>query len=279
MEDPAASSSSLPMPRMLYGTAWKKDDTERLVATAIREGFRGIDTACQPKHYNEPGVGAGIAASLGRQLQRTDLFLQTKFTSVSGQDPERIPYDPQAPLTQQVAQSCEASLRNLRTDYLDSLVLHSPLPSAKQNLQVWQAMESLVAAGSVRQLGISNCYQLRQLETLYESARIKPAVVQNRFYADTQYDRDIRGFCRKQRIAYQSFWTLTANPEVLASRTVTALAAKYGRTPAQVFFRYLAHIGVTPLTGTRSTSHMREDLAIFEFDLTEAERKSMDLFF
>jgi len=279
MEAPTISPPTLLMPGLLYGTAWKKEDTERLVATAIRQGFRGIDTACQPKHYNEPGVGAGIAASVGRQLQRADLFLQTKFTSVSGQDPQRIPYDPRAPLTQQVAQSFEASLRNLRTDYLDSLVLHSPLPSAKQNLEVWQAMESLVAAGGVRQLGISNCYQLRQLETLCESARIKPAVVQNRFYADTQYDRDIRSFCRKQRIAYQSFWTLTANPEVLASRTVTALAAKYGRSPAQVFFRYLTHIEVTPLTGTRSESHMREDLAIFEFELTAAERKSMHLLF
>jgi diketogulonate reductase-like aldo/keto reductase len=268
------------MPAILYGTAWKKDETERLVATAIRQGFRGIDTACQPKHYNEPGVGAGIAKALqGSTLKRADLYLQTKFTHLSGQDPQRIPYDPQAPLSQQVAQSLAASLRNLRTDYLDGLVLHSPLPSAKQNLEVWQAMESLVDSGAVQQLGISNCYQPRQLEALYDSARIKPAVLQNRFYADTRYDRDIRSFCRKQRIRYQSFWTLTANPEILAHRTVTAIAAKYRRTPAQVLFRYLAHVEVTPLTGTRSETHMREDLAIFEFALTDAERQSMELLF
>jgi diketogulonate reductase-like aldo/keto reductase len=280
MEAPITASAGVRMPGILYGTAWKQDETARLVATAIRQGFRGIDTACQPKHYNEPGVGAGIAAALDSgQLKRADLYLQTKFTHLSGQDPQRIPYDPQAPLTQQVAQSFAASLRNLRTDYLDGLVLHSPLPSAKQNLEVWQAMESLVDSGAVRQLGISNCYQPRQLEALYDSARIKPAVLQNRFYADTRYDHDIRSFCRKQRIFYQSFWTLSANPEILAHHTVTAIAAKYRRTAAQILFRYLTQIEVIPLTGTRSETHMREDLAIFEFALSDAERKAMDLLF
>jgi diketogulonate reductase-like aldo/keto reductase len=268
------------MPGIIYGTAWKKDETERLVATAIVAGFRGIDTACQPKHYNEPAVGAGIAVALGSgRLKRADLYLQTKFTSLSGQDPQRIPYDTEAPLTEQVAQSFAASLRNLRTDYLDGLVLHSPLPSAKQNLEVWQAMESLVDSGAVKQLGISNCYRPAQLEALYESARIKPAILQNRFYADTRYDHDIRGFCRRQRVIYQSFWTLSANPEILTHRTVTAIAARYARTAAQVLFRYLTQIEVIPLTGTRSETHMREDLAIFEFSLTDAERQAMDLLF
>jgi len=267
------------IPPILYGTAWKKHDTERLVATALRVGFRGIDTACQPKHYNEPGVGAGLAACLGEQLRREDLYLQTKFTSVSGQDPERIPYDPAATLTQQVGQSFEVSLRNLRTDYLDSMVLHSPLPSAKQTLEVWRAMESLVDSGGVRHLGISNCYQLRQLETLWESARIKPTILQNRFYADTRYDHDIRTYCRRQHITYQSFWTLTANPQILSHRTVTALAQRYERTAAQVLFRYLTQVGVVPLTGTRSQAHMREDLEIFEFELTAAERDAMSSIF
>ena len=63
------------LPALLYGTAWKKDDTARLVTTAIRLGFRGIDTACQPKHYNEPGVGEGIAAALTSGVSRGDLHL------------------------------------------------------------------------------------------------------------------------------------------------------------------------------------------------------------
>jgi diketogulonate reductase-like aldo/keto reductase len=132
-------------------------------------------------------------------------------------------------------------------------------------------MEMLVDAGKVGQLGISNCYQLAQLQSLYTAVRIKPAVVQNRFYADTSYDRDIRAYCREQHMIYQSFWTLSANPQALAHRTITVLAEKYQRTPAQVLFRYLTQIGVAPLTGTRSEVHMREDLASFEFQLTEPE--------
>jgi diketogulonate reductase-like aldo/keto reductase len=249
----------LPIPQIIYGTAWKKADTERLVRTAIRQGFRGIDTACQPKHYDEAGVGAGVAACMSDKLTRADLYLQTKFTSLSGQDPMRIPYDPQAPLREQVAQSFAASLRNLRTNYLDCLVLHSPLATTKQTLDVWRAMEALAAGGGVRHLGISNCYDLDELNALYDSARIKPSVVQNRFYADTRYDREIRAFCRSRRITYQSFWTL-----------------KYGRTPAQILFRHLTQIDVVPLTGTRSEQHMREDLAIFEFELTDLERQALD---
>src|SRR3984957_3142686 len=126
MDSCITSALGVRVPRILYGTAWKKADTARLVTLAIETGFRDIDTACQPKHYDEAGVGAGIAACLSPKLTRSDLYLQTKFTSVSGQDPARIPYDSKAPLAQQLAQSVAASLRNLQTDYLDGLVLHSP---------------------------------------------------------------------------------------------------------------------------------------------------------
>jgi diketogulonate reductase-like aldo/keto reductase len=267
------------MPRILYGTAWKKDDTERLVKLAVQQGFRGIDTACQPKHYNEAGVGAGVAACLHSGLSRADIYLQTKFTSVSGQDPHQIPYDPKAGLPQQVAQSCAASLRNLQTDYLDSLILHSPMAAPKQTAVVWRAFESLVDAGTVRHIGISNCYSLAEIELLHRDARIKPAVVQNRFYADTGYDREIRAFCVQQQIVYQSFWTLSANPQVLAHATIAALALARRRTAPQILFRYLSQKGVVPLTGTRSETHMRQDLSIFDFELNDEERGAVDAIF
>ncbi|HUX72413.1 MAG TPA: aldo/keto reductase [Steroidobacteraceae bacterium] len=264
------------IPRILYGTAWKKTDTERLVALSIGHGFRGIDTACQPKHYDEPGVGAALAACYARGLTRADLYLQTKFTPVSGQDAGRMPYDPQAPLADQVAQSFAASLRNLRTDHLDCLLLHSPLPTPAETLQVWRAFERIADAGGIRQAGISNCYALAELQELYRAASIKPAVLQNRFYADTGYDRDLRAFCRQQGIVYQSFWTLTANPQLLAHAAITALASAHRRTPAQILFRYLTQAGIVPLTGTRSAAHMREDLGIFDFELSAADCGAID---
>ena len=273
------SAAGVRMPRIIYGTAWKKTQTADLVQTAIRMGFRGVDTAGQPKHYDEAGVGAGIAASLNDGLRRADIYLQTKFTPLSGHDPKRIPYDPKAPLAEQVAQSFATSTRNLRTDYVDCLILHSPLASERQTAEVWQALERIVDNGGARQLGISNCYSPTYLETLYRKVRVKPAVVQNRFYAETNYDREIRAFCRQHGIIYQSFWTLSANPHVLADDRVTALASKYGRTPAQVLFRYLTQHDVIPLTGTKSETHMREDLEIFDFELTQEELESVTTLF
>jgi diketogulonate reductase-like aldo/keto reductase len=261
---------------ILYGTAWKQDDTERLVRRAIEVGFRGIDTACQPKHYNEAGVGAGIASSLNSRLKREQLYLQTKFTPKGGQEPQQIPYDARAPLAEQVAQSAAVSLANLRTDYLDCLLLHSLLEEPDQTAQVWRAMEALVDSGAVKQLGISNCYQLKQFEALCNMARIQPRVLQNRFHAETGYDRELRAFCQPRNIVYQSFWTLTANPQILAHETVRGLARQHGRTAAQILFRFLTQIGIVPLTGTRSPAHMRQDLAIFDFELTPQQCEAMD---
>jgi len=270
------SNAKIRVPRIIYGTAWKKAATEQLVSLAIQNGFRGIDTACQPKHYDEAGVGAGVAAGLKQRLARADFYLQTKFTSVSGQDPCRIPYDPNATPADQIAQSVAMSLKNLQTDYLDCLLLHSPMPTMAQTQSAWRSFESFVDSKTIRQLGISNCYNRADLERLYESARIKPAIVQNRFYAETNYDRDIRAFCEQNQIIYQSFWTLSANPHLLAHKTITALASTHNRTAPQILFSYLTQIGIVPLTGTKSETHMREDLAILDFELSSDERSAID---
>lgn len=266
----------VPNPPILYGTAWKQERTQPLVERAIELGFRGIDTAAQPKHYDEAAVGRAIAAVTARGLvARESLFVQTKFTPYPGQDPRRVPYDPKAPLAEQVAQSFARSLENLATDYVDSLVLHSPMRDAESLAEVWTAMEAIAEEGRARLLGISNCYSLAYLEHLWSTAKVKPGVVQNRFYAATGYDVDIRGFCAEHGMVYQSFWTLTANAELLASPELLGPAERHGRTPAQILFRYLTHEGVVPLTGTQSEEHMREDLAIFEFELDTDERDAI----
>lgn len=265
------ANSGVHIPKILYGTAWKKEKTASLVEQALTLGFHGLDTAGQPKHYDEEGVGMGMAEALKSGLSRRDIFLQSKFTPLDGQDPQRLPYEATASLSEQVVQSFTHSLRNLQTDYLDSLVLHSPLPKLEDLREVWRAMENIVDSGKARQLGISNCYQTERLQDLYQWARIKPAVVQNRFYAQTGYDRDIRDFCRRHGMLYQSFWTLTANPALLAHGTVQSLVQRYQRSPAQILYRYLTQIGIIPLIGTTSTSHMKEDLAIFDFELLASE--------
>ncbi len=264
------TSAQVPMPRLIYGTAWKKDRTADLVVKAVQYGFRAIDTAAQPKHYNEEGVGDALIKLQKLGISRESLFIQTKFTPIAGQDPLRVPYDPHAPLAKQVVQSFANSQKTLGTAYVDSLVLHSPLASHDKLMMVWQAMETIQATKGARQLGISNCYELPVLRRLYQDATIKPAVLQNRFYRETNYDQELRLFCADNRIVYQSFWTLSANPNILASRPIRDLARELQKTEAQILFRFLTQIGIVPLTGTCSDQHMQEDLAIFNFVLSDA---------
>lgn len=259
------------IPPLMYGTAWKQEHTAEWVEKAVLSGFRGIDTACQPKHYNEAGVGMALRRLSQQGIAREALFVQTKFTPLSGQDPKRIPYDPYQSLEIQVAQSFEASQKNLQTDYVDSLVLHSPLFPYSKLLEVWLAMEAIYHRGGACQLGISNCYDIDVLKRLHEDSEIKPTIVQNRFYDQSGYDVEIRQWCQNVGSTYQSFWTLTANPHLLSSRIFFALTQEYDKSEAQILYRYLTQSGVVPLIGSTSMEHLIEDLSIFDFTLTSEE--------
>lgn len=198
-------------------------------------------------------------------ITRKDLYIQTKFTPVNGQDPLNIPYDRRAPLSEQVIQSFEVSKKNLCVSYVDGLILHFPLENMDRTMLAWQTMEKIYHQGEIRRIGISNCYDLEMLKQLYKVAFIKPAILQNRFYQDTGYDSEIRKWCRERNIIYQSFWTLTANPQILSSEIIQKAAQTYQKTAAQIFFRVLVEIGIVPLIGACSDKHMKEDLEVFNF--------------
>lgn len=260
------------VPALLYGTAWKEDATESLALGALTSGFRGLDTANQRKHYHEAGVGRAIARALQTGLRRDELFLQTKFTHLGGQD-HRLPYDPDAPVAEQVAQSFASSLAHLGVEHIDSLVLHGPSLRdglAPADREAWRAIEALAEAGRVSLIGISNV-TVRQIRDLVELARVPPAFVQNRCYADRGWDRAVRALCGERGIVYQAFSLLTANRDVVVHRDVRAIAARHGKTAAQVVFRFARQVGMLPLTGTTSPQHMREDLAIGDFELDRQE--------
>lgn len=258
----------------LYGTAWKEDDTERLVRLAIENGFRGIDTANQRKHYFEAAVGAGIAAS---GVPRGELFLQTKFTYRDGQD-NRLPYDPDADHATQVRQSFASSLEHLRVDTIDSYVLHGPSRGrglSQADREVWQTMETLHAEGKTGHLGISNV-ALHQLEELCATVAVRPAYVQNRCFAATGWDANVRAFCRANGITYQGFSLLTANIRELRGARFQDVVRRTRRTPAQVVFRFAIQVGMLPLTGTADPAHMREDLAIDDFELSADDVETIE---
>jgi diketogulonate reductase-like aldo/keto reductase len=272
----------VPIPDFLYGTAWKEDRTAALVELALTSGFRGIDTANQRRHYFEAGVGEGLAAAYrAGVVTRSDLFLQTKFTYRDGQD-HRLPYDPKANLSTQVAQSMASSLEHLGTDYVDSFVLHGPASGhgwSEEDSEVWLAMMKERDAGRTRVLGVSNVSlrHLQQMATRHMATPAgAPAFVQNRCFARLGWDRDVRAFCRERNIVYQGFSLLTANVDVLRHRVISGIARREGAHSAQVIFRFAQAVGMLPLTGTTDAEHMRQDLACRSLTLTPEEVQSIE---
>ncbi|OGQ04713.1 MAG: xylose reductase [Deltaproteobacteria bacterium RIFCSPLOWO2_01_44_7] len=260
------------MPLFIYGTAWKEGATAELVKTAVTAGFKAIDTANQPQHYQEALVGEALATLAKQGMTRENLFLQTKFTPVDGQD-HRIPYDPSADLHTQVWQSFNSSLKNLHTDTVDSYLLHGPYSHpglSEEDWEVWATLEEIYKSGKAKAIGISNVNR-GQVELLFEKAKVKPMVVQNRCFAKMGWDRDVRDFCKANNIVYQGFSLLTANPFVLQDSQVKKIASRVGKNPIQVVFRFAVQAGMTPLTGTTDPQHMKDDLQIFDFELTKDE--------
>jgi diketogulonate reductase-like aldo/keto reductase len=257
------------VPDFLYGTAWKEERTPALTELALRMGFRGIDTANQRRHYFEAGVGEGLAAAYRAGIvTRADLFLQTKFTYRPGQD-DRLPYDPAASLSDQVAQSIASSLEHLRTDFVDSYVLHGPASGygwTDSDDEVWAAMVRERDAGRTSFLGLSNV-SLRHLEQMIASHAETPTFVQNRCFARLGWDREVRLFCVERKIVYQGFSLLTANPQVLHHPEIQDLAARANVTPAQIVFSFARAVGILPLSGTSDPEHMNQDLASLNLHL------------
>jgi len=269
---PLTTYNQIPVPSFMYGTAWKKEATARLVQLAVESGFSAIDTANQLIHYQEALVGEALQALAQKGIKRDSLFLQTKFTSADGQD-HRTPYDAAADLTTQVRQSFASSLNHLGTDYLDSYVLHAPFSRrglGEADWQVWAAMEALYQSGKTKMIGISNV-GAAQLAQLCEQAKVRPMMVQNRCFAALAWDKQVREICQAHGIVYQGFSLLTANREVLADPEIRAIAQRVGAGSAQVIFRFAMQIGMLPLTGTTSEQHMKEDLAVERFSLLAEE--------
>ncbi|KAF2807220.1 aldo-keto reductase [Mytilinidion resinicola] len=251
----------------VYGTAWKNDETACLVSQALDAGFIAFDTAAQPKNYREDMVGQALRAHCGNDTsKRESLFIQTKFTPSWSQDLDSIPYNAAGTLEDQVRDSIQRSLWNLRfsvdqddsRNYIDAVLLHTPLKSIDDTLRAWQVLEEFVPR-KIKQLGIANT-NLTVLKFLWTKATTKPGIVQNPFHAKSGYDMDIRSFCRKTGVMYQSFLTLTANEHLLISPPVIEVALATQASPESALYALTMALGVIVLNGTKSKSHMLSDL-------------------
>src|SRR5580765_5874298 len=245
------------------------DRAETMSATrnALAAGFRHFD--CAERYRNEGEVGEALQSGLAAEgIAREDIFVTTKLWNTNHR-PERV--EP----------AFEASLDRLRLRYLDLYLIHTPFafqPGDEQDpsdqngnvvyddgvtlLDTWRAMESLVDHGRCRAIGLSDI-TLDQLKSLYESARIKPAVVQVESHPYLP-ETELLGFCKEKGIVFLAFAPLGhgMKPGLLEDPVILAIAARVGKTPAQVLLAWAVQRGTALLTTPRSAARARENFDI-----------------
>ncbi len=221
---------------------------EEAVATAIGAGYRMIDTA--QAYGNEAEVGAAVAAS---GIPREELFLVTKVDFKAYEDART---------------AVEGSLRRLRTDYVDLLLLHWPFANY---YAAWHTMEALRAEGKVRSIGVSN-FTPGQLLDLIAYNEVAPSVdqIETNLYCQRRGDRTWLDQAGVAQMAYAPLGQ-GARGEMFTEPVVVALAEKYGKTPAQILLRFLTQRGIAVIPRSSRPEHIRENAQLFDFALTEGE--------
>ncbi len=265
------------MPALGFGTLIP-DAAVTITATrdALEAGFRHFD--CAERYGNEREVGSALQAGLAAfGIAREDIFVTTKLWN-SNHRPERV--EP----------AFEASLERLRLKYLDLYLIHTPFafqPGEEQDprdqngnviydrgvtlLDTWKAMESLVDHGKCRGIGLSDI-GLDELKPLYESARIKPAVVQVESHPYLP-ETELLEYCKEKEIVFLAFAPLGhgMKPGLLEDPVISAIAARVGKTPAQVLLAWAVQRGTAVLTTPRSAARAREN-----FDISDLPKNALD---
>lgn len=247
-------NNGVEMPEMGYGVFLvSPEDCERCVLNAISTGYRLIDTA--QAYYNEEGVGAAISKC---GVPRGELFITTKvWISNAGEE--------------KAARSIDESLRKLRTDYIDLLLIHQPFGDY---YGTYRAMEQAVKAGKVRAIGLSNFYRARFVD-IAENMDVKPAVVQLETHVFSQ-QREMRDIAKEYGTRIMAWGPLAQGKNgVFDNETLKEIGAKYGKDNAQVCLRFLVDEGIIPIPKSTHRERMASNLDINDFTLTEEEREAI----
>ncbi len=242
-------NNGVKMPTLGFGTFLNRDDEcEKSVCAAIQAGYRLIDTA--EAYGNEEQVGNGISAS---GIDRTELFLVTKVHFRSYEN---------------ARESVLSSLEQLKTSYLDLVLLHWPFGNY---YAAWRELERLYQEGKIRAIGISNFDPDRMID-LISFNKIKPAVNQIETHLYCQRINEHK-WEKKYGVSHMSYAPLgqaRAN-EMFTEPTVTSLAKKYSKTPAQILLRYQIQNGVIVIPKSVHQDRIRENIDVFDFTLSTEE--------
>jgi 2,5-diketo-D-gluconate reductase A len=228
-----------------------QDETEVAVTTALKEGYRLIDTA--QGYQNEEGVGAALAAS---DLSRDDVFVTTKLTnSEQGYDKTMKAFD--------------ASMTKLGLDVLDLFLIHWPLPMFDQFVDTWRAFEKLQADGRIRSIGVSN-FEIEHFERLFAETDVVPAV--NQVELHPQFPQaELRAFHAEHGILTESWGPIGQGKGLLENEHVLKVAQAKDRTPAQVVLRWHLQLGLVVIPKSVTPSRIAENFAVFDFELDASD--------
>ncbi|MEV6410918.1 aldo/keto reductase [Kribbella sp. NPDC051718] len=249
-------NNGVEMPQLGFGVFQVPDDeTTAAVTTALEAGYRSIDTATA--YQNEAAVGKALAVS---GIAREELFITTKLWNADQG-------------YEQTLAAFERSRSLLGLDYLDLYLIHWPAPELGKYADSWRALEKLSADGVVRAIGVSN-FHPAHLEQLAAGSSVVPAVNQVELHPYLQ-QAEVRAYGNEHGIATEAWSPLAKGGSLLTEPAVTALAAKYERTAAQVVLRWHLQQGTIVIPKSVTPARVRENFAVFDFSLTDADLNSL----
>jgi methylglyoxal/glyoxal reductase len=255
LSDCAVLANGAKMPWLGLGV-WKAKEggeVENAVKTALRVGYRSIDTAAI--YGNESGVGKAVRES---EIPREELFITTKvWNADQGYD--------------STLKAFEASLERLGMEYVDLYLIHWPVKGKYK--ETWKALEKLYKDGRVRAIGVSN-FQVHHLEDLLQDAEIKPMVNQVELHPYLT-QRELRDYCSRNGIVLEA-WSPLMRGKVAEVPEIVELAAKYGKTPAQIVLRWNLQIGVVTIPKSVNEARIRENADLFDFELTAEDLAKLE---
>lgn len=247
-----------------------------MVKTAVNIGYRLFDTADDYK--GESGIGMAIQ-ELEREgkLCREDLFIQTKISDNNATAFEPLKglfFNPNSRFMQRhsveeiVREKVEISLRELQTDYLDSLLIHYPFPN--YIVDIWKVMIDLKTEGIVRYIGVSNFHE-RHIEELINATGVCPEI--NESYASPIGSKqDLVNYCNSHNCVFVTYSPLMdLSKKRVPDQMIAAIGGKYGKSIAQVILRWNIQRGCLPLPKTKNTMRLKENFDVFDFVLSDEE--------
>jgi diketogulonate reductase-like aldo/keto reductase len=237
------------MPQLGFGVFQVPDaETTAAVGAALSAGYRSIDTAAV--YRNEKGVGIALAES---GIQRDELFITTKLWNADQGYDETL-------------RAFDRSLGALGLDTVDLYLIHWPTPARDRYLDTWRAFETIRAQGRARAIGVSN-FQPEHLRRLIDNTDVVPALNQIELHPFLVQE-ELRAFDAEHGIATEAWSPLAKGGELLGNPTVTTIADRLGRTPAQVVLRWHLQLGNVVIPKSVTPSRIAENLNVFGFELT-----------